>query len=143
MQSSGRGSYGFGLVPLNTWLLWSPSRATGKSLHTDLVQSRLAFLHCPFRLQGYLLFQSRAKQEWDQRRWLILWGKDRGRRDRDGYDVWLHSLRLPARPRSTTYLLGYLWVSYSASLSFPIFKQRTVKIMAGLITTLNEPTSVD
>lgn len=72
IQRSGGGRYGFGLVPLNTWLLWPPSRATGKSLHTDRVQPRLEFLHCPLNLQGYLLFQSRAKQEWDHRPWLIL-----------------------------------------------------------------------
>lgn len=146
-QSSGGGRYGFGLVPLNVWLLWPPSRATGKSLHTDRVQPRLGFLHCPLNPQGYLLFQSRAKQEQNHRPWLILWGKDRGRRDRDGYDLWLYSLCLPARPSSTTHLLGYLWISYSTSLTFPISKQRTLKITAGLIYhSFNgspEPTSMD
>lgn len=62
IQSFGGGRYGFGLVPLNMWLLWPPSRATGKSLHTDRAQPRLEFLLCPLNPQGYLLFQSRAEQ---------------------------------------------------------------------------------
>lgn len=123
--------------------MWPPSTATSKLLHTDRVQPRLEFLHCPLKLQGYLLFQSGAKQEQDQRPWLIRWGKDR-QRDRDDYDVWLYPFCLHARPSSTTYLTGYLWISYSPSLSFPISKQRTREIRQTWLSLYNdslEPTS--
>lgn len=77
-KALGGGSYGFGLGPLNVWHLWPPSRVTGRSLHTDCVQSRLEFRHCSLNLQGYLLFLSRAVYAWNHRPWLILWGRTEG-----------------------------------------------------------------